>query len=190
MNLEAHFLFLPFFENFIFNHFIFWNDIQFFTTFTQLTARLKNFLRGWFLILGLKECLVECTTLCVKSEVMLTSILCSTILPLALSCAIFCESKSGSFFTWLIQSGRGKFSKQPIWKGIESWHASKENPPAQAKNAQHSTRPVNLHPLFLFWKHMFSKQEVHMDQFATLKQIGFKLLGAKNKVRSWKVGMC
>ena len=107
----------------------------------------------WLLVLALKECLVKCTTLCVKSEVMLTSILCSTILPLALSCAIFCESKSGSFFTWLIQSGRGKFSKQPIWKGIESWHASKENPPAQAKNAPHSTRPVNLHPLFLFWKH-------------------------------------
>ena len=26
---------------------------------------------GWLLILGLKECLVECATLCVKSEVML-----------------------------------------------------------------------------------------------------------------------
>ena len=26
----------------------------------SLTARLKNFLRGWLLVLGLKECLVEC----------------------------------------------------------------------------------------------------------------------------------
>ena len=39
-------------------------------TFTQLTTRLKNFLRGWLLVLGLKEDLVECkcATLCVKSE--------------------------------------------------------------------------------------------------------------------------
>ena len=41
------------------------------TTFTQLNVRLKNFLKGWLLVLGLKECLVECATLCVKSEVML-----------------------------------------------------------------------------------------------------------------------
>jgi hypothetical protein len=41
------------------------------TTFTQLTARLKNFLRGWLLLLGLKECLVECATMCIKSEVIL-----------------------------------------------------------------------------------------------------------------------
>ena len=41
-------------------------------TFTQLKARLKNFLRGWLLALGLKECLVECATLCVKSEVILS----------------------------------------------------------------------------------------------------------------------
>ena len=54
------------------NHFIFWNDVQFLMTFTQLTARLKNFLRGWLLVLGLKECLVECATMCVKSEVILT----------------------------------------------------------------------------------------------------------------------
>ena len=50
---------------------IFRNDVQFLTTFTQLNARLKNFLMGWLLVLGLKECLVECATLCVKSEVML-----------------------------------------------------------------------------------------------------------------------
>ena len=41
------------------------------TTFTQLTARLKNFLRGWLLVLGLKEGLVERATVCVKSEVIL-----------------------------------------------------------------------------------------------------------------------
>jgi hypothetical protein len=40
-------------------------------TFTQLTASLKNFLMGWLLVLGLKESLVECATVCVKSEVML-----------------------------------------------------------------------------------------------------------------------
>ena len=41
------------------------------TTFTQLLARLKNFLRGWLLVLGLKEGMVEYATLCVKSEVIL-----------------------------------------------------------------------------------------------------------------------
>ena len=56
------------------NHSIFWNDVQFLTTFTQLNARLKNFLRSWLLVLGLKECLVECATLCVKSEVILNYI--------------------------------------------------------------------------------------------------------------------
>ena len=30
------------------------------TIFTQLIARLKNFLMGWLLVLGLKKCLVEC----------------------------------------------------------------------------------------------------------------------------------
>ena len=43
-------------------------------TFTQLTARLKNFLRGWLLIMSLKECLVECATLCIKSEVILLKV--------------------------------------------------------------------------------------------------------------------
>ena len=41
------------------------------TTFTQVTARLKNFLVGWLLVLGLKEGLVECATVCVKSWVIL-----------------------------------------------------------------------------------------------------------------------
>ena len=54
------------------NHFIFLNDVQFLTTFTQLNARLKNFLRGWLLVLSLKEGLVECATVCVKSEVILS----------------------------------------------------------------------------------------------------------------------
>ena len=31
------------------------------------TQDLKTFLIGWLLVLGLKECLVECATLCVKS---------------------------------------------------------------------------------------------------------------------------
>ena len=61
--LGAHFLLLTFFENF--------NGVQFLSIFTQLTERLKNFLRGWLLVLGIKECLVECATLCVKSEVTL-----------------------------------------------------------------------------------------------------------------------
>ena len=39
--------------------------------FTQLTERLTNFLRGWLLALGIKEGLVECATVCVKSEVIL-----------------------------------------------------------------------------------------------------------------------
>ena len=47
--------------------------LQFLLTFTQLTTRLKNFLRGWLLVLGLKEGLVECATVCIKSEVMLNS---------------------------------------------------------------------------------------------------------------------
>ena len=51
------------------NHFIFLNEVLFLTTFTQLNARLKNFLNGWLLVLGLKKFLVECATSCVKSLV-------------------------------------------------------------------------------------------------------------------------
>ena len=40
-------------------------------TFTQLIARLKNISRGWLLALDIKETLVECATVCVKSEVIL-----------------------------------------------------------------------------------------------------------------------
>ena len=53
------------------NCFISYNDVQFLTTSAQLSARLKNFLRGWLLVLGLKEGLVECATVCVKSVVIL-----------------------------------------------------------------------------------------------------------------------
>ena len=31
-----------------------------------------EFVMGWLLVLGLKECLVECATVCVKSAVILT----------------------------------------------------------------------------------------------------------------------
>ena len=41
-------------------------------TFTQLTTRLKNFVMGWLLVSGLKEGLVKCGTVCVKSEVIIT----------------------------------------------------------------------------------------------------------------------
>ena len=40
-------------------------------TFAQLSARLKNFFNGWLLVLGLKEGLVQCATVCVKSVVIL-----------------------------------------------------------------------------------------------------------------------
>ena len=43
--------------------------LQFLTSFTQLTAKLKSFLMGWLLVLGLKEGLFECATVCIKSEV-------------------------------------------------------------------------------------------------------------------------
>ena len=43
-------------------------------TFTQVTPRLKNFWVGWLLFLGLKEGLVECATVCVKSWVILTKV--------------------------------------------------------------------------------------------------------------------
>ena len=46
--------------------------LPFLTTFTQLNARLKNFLRGLLLVFSLKEGLVEWATVRVKSEVILT----------------------------------------------------------------------------------------------------------------------
>ena len=45
--------------------------LPFLTTFAQLSARLENFLGGWLLVLGIKEGLVECATVCVKSVVIL-----------------------------------------------------------------------------------------------------------------------
>ena len=47
-------------------------NLQFLTTFTQLTARLKNFLMGWLLVLSLKEGLLECATVFIKSQVILS----------------------------------------------------------------------------------------------------------------------
>ena len=44
-------------------------------TFTQLTARPKNFFMGWLLVFRLEEGLVDCATLCVESEVILTEAL-------------------------------------------------------------------------------------------------------------------
>ena len=46
--------------------------LPFLTTFVELSTRLKNFLGGWLLVLGIKEGLVECATVCVKSVVILT----------------------------------------------------------------------------------------------------------------------
>jgi hypothetical protein len=40
--------------------------LPYLTTFAQLSARLKNFLGGWLLVLGIKEGLVECATMCIK----------------------------------------------------------------------------------------------------------------------------
>ena len=48
--------------------------LYFLTSFTQLITRLKNFFMAWLLALGIKEGLVECMTVCVKSEVILPSI--------------------------------------------------------------------------------------------------------------------
>ena len=45
--------------------------LPFLTTFAQLGARLKKFLGGWLLVLGIKESLVECATVCVESVVIL-----------------------------------------------------------------------------------------------------------------------
>ena len=48
--------------------------LPFLTTFTQLTARLENFLRGWLLVLSQKKGRVECATVRVKSEVILVKV--------------------------------------------------------------------------------------------------------------------
>ena len=57
--------------SFILGHFTLGRCPFYSQCFTQLNVTLKIFLRGWLLVLGLKACLVECATLCVKSEVML-----------------------------------------------------------------------------------------------------------------------
>ena len=42
-----------------------------FDNFCSTEHKLKNFLRGWLLVLGPNEGLVKCATVCVKSEVIL-----------------------------------------------------------------------------------------------------------------------
>ena len=57
------------------------------TTFTQVTPRLKNFLVGWLLVLGLKEGLVECAKVCFKSWVLLMycdALFCHSLLNISL----------------------------------------------------------------------------------------------------------
>ena len=49
--------------------------MPFLTTFAQLSLRLKNFIGGWLLVLGIKEGFLECATVCVKSVVILIYIM-------------------------------------------------------------------------------------------------------------------
>ena len=74
-------------------------------TFTQLTTRLKNFLSGWLLFLGLKECLVECATVFVKSVVILSRYPQHQNQPFSMkshlksgSCILFCPFFNTIFF--------------------------------------------------------------------------------------------
>ena len=46
--------------------------LESFKIFAQVNSRLMEFLMGWLLVLGLKECLVECPIVCVKSAVILS----------------------------------------------------------------------------------------------------------------------
>ena len=47
--------------------------LPFLTTLAQLSARLEKFWGGWLLVFGIKESLVECATVCIKSVVILSS---------------------------------------------------------------------------------------------------------------------
>ena len=61
-----------------------------FDDFTQVTARLKN-LMGWLLVLGLKEGSVKCSTLYVKSWVILVQY---SVVPIVLGCVrIVCKNE-------------------------------------------------------------------------------------------------
>ena len=55
----------------IFKPFYFLKWCPIFDDFYSTERKKKDFLRGWSLVLGRKECLVVCAKLCVKSEVML-----------------------------------------------------------------------------------------------------------------------
>ena len=47
---------------------------------------------GWLLVLGLKECLVECATLCIKSEVMLMNMNLHTLCIISLDKKVVCTN--------------------------------------------------------------------------------------------------
>ena len=90
--LGAHLLLLTFFGNFNFWTTLFSKMTSNFWRLTQLNARLKNFLNGWLLVLGPKQCLVECATSCVKSEVI-----------------VLCNARSSKlFFSSLLQTTRAR----------------------------------------------------------------------------------
>ena len=75
--LGAHFLLLTFLENFNFQTTLFSKmTSNFWRHLLNWTQDLKNFLRAWLLVLGLKEYLVACAIVCIKSEVILMSTMC------------------------------------------------------------------------------------------------------------------
>ena len=80
--------------------------LPFLTTFTQLTKRLNNFLRGWLLILDLKEGLVECATVCIKSEVILmvyvVNVKCMKLTYISLF--VICKPYFQSYAFWISSS--------------------------------------------------------------------------------------
>jgi len=80
------------------------------TTFTQLNTRLKNFLRGWLLVLGLQEGLVECATLCVKSWVILKSLS---------EALLFAEHGENMLCTKIVLNVRNNFCTQHVLSRFE-----------------------------------------------------------------------
>ena len=94
------------------------------TTFFQLSTRLKNFFRGWLLVLGLKEGLVECATVCVKSVVILEYCYVTT--------GLFCKEelefncKSSKDLTQLWNPWWSSMSY--VYRTIDSWSDNKDKP--------------------------------------------------------------
>ena len=72
MILGAHFLLLKFFENFNFSTTLFPKMTSIF--WWLLLNWAQDLKSGWLLVLGLKEGLVKCATVCVKSVVILINI--------------------------------------------------------------------------------------------------------------------